>query len=53
MQMTVLPSFFKQDLVLTNRHLMCENENMMSLFFNLALHLKILMVMKHLFVNLQ
>ena len=36
--------------VLTNRHLMCEKENMMSLFFNLALHLKIRMVMKSFFV---
>ena len=36
--------------LLTNRHLMCEKENMMSLFFNLAFHLKIVMVMKNLFV---
>ena len=39
-----------QYLVLTNRHLMYEKENMMSPFFNLAFHLKIVMVVKNLFV---
>ena len=48
--MTMPQILLNQDLVLTNRHLMCENDIMMSLFFNLALHLKIAMVMKNLFV---
>ena len=39
-----------QNLVLTNRHLMCKKENMMSLFFDLAFHFKIVMAMKNLFV---
>ena len=39
-----------QYLVMTNRHLMCEKENMMSLFLNLDFHSKIVMVVKNLFV---
>ena len=39
-----------QYIVLTNRYLMGEKESMMSLFFNLAFHLNIVVIVKNLFV---